>query len=268
MSLASSYWHGDENLTASPCVRHRLRIPSRSRRLPEVEEEASGIGDHRVIGKQLRLLPHRRDRRPRAHPGPQLLHRPQGTPELHRRRGRQAGLHRGLHPAHRLIRTLQTSGHLSYYKDSQFAPTSSRDTLDKLSKEGCSRSELAHSRGGAASRAVLQLPASTSHLEAQTISSIASCPMTSRSRASCLGLANCPHHAKIFGSAPTLPRHARPPRRVRHRLPLEQSGELNGLTRARLHSGRRPPLLHRRPDPRRDSGRLPAQNHLQRGSWA
>ena len=57
---------------------------------------------------------------------------------------------------------------------------------------------------------------------------------------------NCPHHIKIFASQPHSYRDL-PVRLAEFGTVYrwEQSGELNGMTRvARLHPGRRPPLLH------------------------
>ncbi|MFV0336939.1 MAG: threonine--tRNA ligase [Chthoniobacterales bacterium] len=98
----------------------------------------------------------------------------------------------------------RTSGHFPYYSDSQFSPIIERETLHKLSDEGCSCSELSNRLAEGAIDGFLLKPM------------------------------NCPMHVRLFASHP----------RSYRELPLrlaefgtvyrwEQSGELNGMTRVR-----------------------------------
>ena len=98
----------------------------------------------------------------------------------------------------------RTSGHFPYYQDSQYLPIIERDTMKKLSDEGCSCGEL-------------------SNLMAEgDIDGYMLKPM------------NCPHHIRIYASQA----------RSYRDLPLrfaefgtvyrwEQSGEISGMTRVR-----------------------------------
>ena len=98
----------------------------------------------------------------------------------------------------------KTSGHFPYYQESQYPPIIKRDTLHKLSEEGCSCGELSNL------------------LSEGDIDGYMLKPM------------NCPHHIRIFASQP----------RSYRDLPLrlaefgtvyrwEQSGEISGMTRVR-----------------------------------
>ena len=98
----------------------------------------------------------------------------------------------------------RTSGHFPYYRDSQYPPIIEPDALSALAEEGCSCSELAN------------------RLESGELNGYLLKPM------------NCPHHIKIFDSAP----------RSYKDLPVrlaefgtvyrwEQSGEISGMTRVR-----------------------------------
>ena len=98
----------------------------------------------------------------------------------------------------------KTSGHFPYYQESQYPPIIKRDTLHKLSEEGCSCGELSNLL-------------SEGDIDGHMLK-----PM------------NCPHHIRIFASQP----------RSYRDLPLrlaefgtvyrwEQSGEISGMTRVR-----------------------------------
>jgi threonyl-tRNA synthetase len=147
----------------------------------------------------------------------------------------------------------KTSGHFPYYKDSQFPPIIERDTLDALAT--CSCSEVMRRVEGVSQRLADGINERT---KATTIAKDRILPDDQLVQGFMLKPMNCPHHAKIFASsAPLLPRHARPPRRVRHRLSLGTVGRAQRHDpRPRLHPGRRPPLLHRGPDPREIQGCL------------
>ena len=98
----------------------------------------------------------------------------------------------------------RTSGHFPYYQDSQYPPIIERDTLHRLSEEGCSCGDLSNLM-------------SEGDIEGYMLK-----PM------------NCPHHIRIYASQ----------QRSYRDLPLrlaefgtvyrwEQSGEISGMTRVR-----------------------------------
>jgi len=98
----------------------------------------------------------------------------------------------------------RTSGHFPYYQDSQYPPIVKRDTLRRLSDEGCSCGDLSNLM-------------SEGEIDGYMLK-----PM------------NCPHHIRIYASQP----------RSYRNLPLrlaefgtvyrwEQSGEISGMTRVR-----------------------------------
>jgi len=98
----------------------------------------------------------------------------------------------------------RTSGHFPYYKESQYPPIVERETLDLLSKEGCTCGELSNK------------------LDAGEINGYLLKPM------------NCPHHIKIFASQKHSYRDL--PIRLAEFGTVyrwEQSGELGGMTRVR-----------------------------------
>ena len=98
----------------------------------------------------------------------------------------------------------RTSGHFPYYKDSQYPPIVERETLDLLSKEGCTCAELSNK------------------LDSGEINGYLLKPM------------NCPHHIKIYASQKHSYRDL--PIRLAEFGTVyrwEQSGELGGMTRVR-----------------------------------
>jgi threonyl-tRNA synthetase len=98
----------------------------------------------------------------------------------------------------------RTSGHFPYYRDSQFPPLVEKETLQKLSDEGCHCSELTHL------------------LDKGDVDGYLLKPM------------NCPFHIKIFDSQPRSYRDL-PVRLAEFGTVYrwEQSGELGGMTRVR-----------------------------------
>jgi threonyl-tRNA synthetase len=98
----------------------------------------------------------------------------------------------------------RTSGHFPYYRDSQFPPLVEKETLRKLSEEGCRCADL------------------TNLLDKGDVDGFMLKPM------------NCPHHIKIFASEPRSYRDL-PVRLAEFGTVYrwEQSGELGGLTRVR-----------------------------------
>ncbi|MBI3896647.1 MAG: threonine--tRNA ligase [Acidobacteria bacterium] len=205
MSLASSYWHGDENSDRLTRVYGTAffdpsELEKHLNRLEEARER-----DHRVIGKRLHLF------LLDEMVGPGLvLWTPAGavirqelqnfiSAEL-----RKQGYLQVFTPHIGKLELYRTSGHFPYYADSQYPPFVERETLSKLATEGTSCAELVN------------------HLGSGDIEGYLLKPM------------NCPHHIRIFAS-----------QRYSYReLPIrlaefgtvyrwEQSGELSGMIRVR-----------------------------------
>ena len=205
MSLASSYWHGDENsdrLTRvyGTAFYGTAELEGHLKRLEEARER-----DHRVIGKKLRLFV-----LDEMVGQGLVLWAPAGavirqelqtfiSEEL-----RKQGYLQVFTPHIGKLELYRTSGHFPYYADSQYPPFVERETLAKLAEEKATCAELLN------------------HLAAGDIEGYLLKPM------------NCPHHFRIFAS-----------QRYSYRdLPIrlaefgtvyrwEQSGELNGMVRVR-----------------------------------
>ena len=98
----------------------------------------------------------------------------------------------------------RTSGHFPYYQESQYPPIIDRETMEKLSKEGCSCAELSNKIGKGEIEGYLLKPM------------------------------NCPMHIRIYASRPRSYRDL-PVRLAEFGTVYrwEQSGELNGMTRVR-----------------------------------
>jgi hypothetical protein len=93
----------------------------------------------------------------------------------------------------------KTSGHFPYYKDSQFPPIVERDALDELSNPAAPAPRCC-----AASRASPSAsPTASTSAPKQTIAKDRIMPDDQLVEGFMLKPMNCPHHAKIFGSAPT-----------------------------------------------------------------
>ncbi len=205
MSLASSYWHGDENSDRLTRVYgtaffDKAELEQYLKRLEDARER-----DHRAIGKKLQLFVLDE----MVGPG-LILWTPAGavlrqelqnfiSAEL-----RKQGYQQVFTPHIGKLELYRTSGHYPYYAESQYPPFVERETLAALAKEGASCAELVN------------------RLEAGNIDGYLLKPM------------NCPHHIRIFAS-----------QRYSYRdLPIrlaefgtvyrwEQSGELNGMVRVR-----------------------------------
>jgi threonyl-tRNA synthetase len=205
MSLASSYWHGDENSDRLTRVYGTafLAKDALDAHLKQLEEARER--DHRVIGKKMGLFVLD------EMVGPGLI---QWTPagavirqelqnfiswEL-----KKQGYLQVFTPHIGKLDLYRTSGHYPYYQDSQYPPFVERETLAAMASENISCAELVH------------------RLEGGNIDGYLLKPM------------NCPHHIRIFAS-----------QRYSYRdLPIrlaefgtvyrwEQSGELNGMVRVR-----------------------------------
>lgn len=205
MSLASSYWHGDENSDRLTRVYGTAFFNKKDldKHLHALEEAKQR--DHRVLGKKLDLF-HIDDEVGQG----LVLWTPRGSvirKELQDWIGgelRKMGYTDVYCPHIGKLGLYKTSGHFPYYQDSQFVPVMERQFIERVSDEGCSCGELSNMmREGEIDGYLLK-------------------PM------------NCPHHIKIYGSRP----------RSYRDLPIrlsefgtvyrwEQSGELNGLTRVR-----------------------------------
>lgn len=205
MSLASSYWHGDENSDRLTRVYGTSFFSKKDldAHLDRIEEAKKR--DHRVLGKKLQLF-----HIDEAVGQGLILWTPNGavirkelqtfiSAELTKQ-----GYHEVFTPHIGKLDLYRTSGHFPYYAESQFPPMIEREHMDQLSNDGCSCAQLSN------------------HLKTGEIEGFMLKPM------------NCPHHIKIFDSQP----HSYKDLPVRlaefgtvHRW--EQSGELNGMTRVR-----------------------------------
>ena len=205
MSLASSYWHGDENSDRLTRVYGTAFFSKKDldKHLHNLEEAKKR--DHRVLGKQLELF-----HIDEAVGQGLILWLPRGaivrkqlqnfiSAEL-----KKQGYFEVFTPQIGKLGLYKTSGHFPYYQASQFPPLVDRDHLQMLAEEGCTCGELANSM-------------SDGDIDGYMLR-----PM------------NCPHHIKIYSSK----------QRSYKELPVrlaefgtvyrwEQSGELNGMTRVR-----------------------------------
>lgn len=205
MSLASSYWHGDENSDRLTRVYGTSFFSKKDldAHLDRIEEAKKR--DHRVLGKKLQLF-HIDETVGQG----LILWTPNGAvirKELQNFIASELtkqGYHEVYTPHIGKLDLYRTSGHFPYYAESQFPPMIEREHMDQLSNEGCSCAQLSN------------------HLKTGEIEGFMLKPM------------NCPHHIKIFDSQP----HSYKDLPVRLAefgtvYRWEQSGELNGMTRVR-----------------------------------
>ena len=231
-SLASSYWHGDENSDRLTRVYGTAFATQ-----PELEEylkqkDEAGKRDHRVIGEKLRLFHIDKDVGQGL-----ILWTPAGSivrKELQNFIGnelRKQGYTEVFTPHIGSLELYKTSGHFPFYKESQFAPILERNALDELAKSGCSCAEMMHRVEGVSARLAAGINERTG---AQTITPDRVLPDDQLIEGFMLKPMNCPHHAKIFASSPHSYRDM--PARLAEFGTVyrwEQSGELNGMTRVR-----------------------------------
>jgi threonyl-tRNA synthetase len=232
LSLASSFWHGDE--TSDRLIRvYGTAFPTQEELDAYLHQLAeSKTRDHRVIGKALRLFHIDEDVGQGL-----ILWTPKGAvirQELQNFIGdelRKQGYTQVFTPHIGRLELYKTSGHFPYYKDSQFTPIVERDDLERLAKEGCSCAELMNRVEGVSAhfRDVMN-----ERTGAQTITPDRVLPDEKLVSGFLLKPMNCPHHAKIFASAPHSYRDM-PVRLAEFGTVYrwEQSGELNGMTRVR-----------------------------------
>lgn len=205
MSLASSYWHGDENSDRLTRVYGTAFFSKKdlNEHLERLEEAKKR--DHRVLGKQLQLF-----HIDEAVGQGLVLWTPRGSiirKELQDWIGtelRKMGYTDVYCPHIGKLDLYKTSGHFPYYAESQFVPVMERQFLQAVSDEGCSCAELGNMMAEGEVEGYLLKPM------------------------------NCPHHIKIYASQPRSYRDL--PVRLSEFGTVyrwEQSGELNGLTRVR-----------------------------------
>ena len=232
MSLASSYWHGDENSDRLTRVYGTAFASQKDldEHLNQLEEAKAR--DHRVIGRQLRLF-HIDETVGQG----LILWTPKGSiirKELQNfiaAELRKQGYTEVFTPHIGSLDLYKTSGHFPYYKDSQFAPIIERQTLEELCASGCSCAELMHRVEGVSKRLADGINERT---QSQAIAPDRVMPDDKLIEGFMLKPMNCPHHAKIFASAPHSYRDM-PVRLAEFGTVYrwEQSGELNGMTRVR-----------------------------------
>jgi threonyl-tRNA synthetase len=232
MSLASAYWHGDEN--SDRLIRVYGTAFSSQAELDEFlkQKEEAAKRDHRVIGKALRLF-HIDETVGQG----LILWTPNGAivrKELQNFIGeelRKQGYTEVFTPHIGGLDLYKTSGHFPYYKDSQFAPIIEREALEELSKSGCSCAEMTNRIEGVSARLAAGINERT---QKETITKDRVMADEKLIPGFMLKPMNCPHHAKIFGSAPHSYRDM-PVRLAEFGTVYrwEQSGELNGMTRVR-----------------------------------
>ncbi len=205
MSLASSYWHGDENSDRLTRVYGTAFFSKKDLDAHITRIEEAKKRDHRVLGRKLHLF-HIDDTVGQG----LILWTPRGSivrKELQKfiaAELEKQGYSEVFTPHIGKLDLYRTSGHFPYYAESQFPPLVDRDHMQQLSDEGCTCAQLSN------------------NLKVGEIEGFMLKPM------------NCPHHIKIFDS-----------RQYSYRdLPVrlaefgtvyrwEQSGELNGMTRVR-----------------------------------
>ncbi|MBL8745792.1 MAG: threonine--tRNA ligase [Phycisphaerae bacterium] len=232
MSVASSYWHGDENSDRLTRV-YGTAFPSQAEldaylaQLQQAKER-----DHRVIGKKLHLF-HIDETVGQG----LILWTPKGSiirnelqnfisQELVRQ-----GYTQVYTPHIGKLDLYKTSGHFPYYKESQFAPIIENDSLAKVMSEGCSCAEMTNRLDAVSSNFQRQMNERT---RSNAIPADRVLPDDKLLDGFLLKPMNCPHHAKIFASSPHSYRDM--PARLSEFGTVyrwEQSGELNGMTRVR-----------------------------------
>ena len=205
MSLASSYWHGDENSDRLTRVYGTAFADKKQleKHLNMMEEAKKR--DHRVLGKQLRLF-----HIDEAVGQGLILWTPNGAvvrQELQNFIGeqlRRQGYQQVFTPHIGKLGLYKTSGHFPYYQESQYPPLIEHEQIAALAKEGCSCADLAN------------------RMKTGDIDGYLLRPM------------NCPHHIKVFDSQPHSYRDL-PVRLAEFGTVYrwEQSGEVGGMTRVR-----------------------------------
>ncbi|MBL9117095.1 MAG: threonine--tRNA ligase [Verrucomicrobiaceae bacterium] len=125
----------------------------------------------------------------------------------------------------------KTSGHFPYYKESQFGAIIENDEFEKCADAGCSCAEILHRIDSVSKRLADGI---NERAGKEVIPSDRVLPDDQLLDGFMLKPMNCPHHIKIFDSAPRSYRDL-PVRLAEFGTVYrwEQSGELNGMTRVR-----------------------------------
>ncbi len=232
MSLASSYWHGDENSDRLTRVYGTAFATQEELDAYLKQVEEAKHRDHRVIGRHLRLFHIDEDVGQGL-----ILWTPNGSivrqelQDFVSEELRKQGYLQVFTPHIGRLDLYKTSGHFPYYKDSQYAPIIEREALGQLMAEGCSCADLMNRVDGVSARLAAGLNERTGK---QTIAPDRVMPDDRLVDGFLLKPMNCPHHVKIFASQPHSYRDM-PVRLAEFGTVYrwEQSGELTGLTRVR-----------------------------------
>ena len=204
-SIASSHWHGDVESDRFQRVYGTAFFTQADLDAYLEQLEQAKQRDHRVIGAKLGLF-HIDEKVGQG----LVLWKPNGAAIRHELQQfimqhlEKQGYKQVFTPHIGKLDLYRTSGHYPYYADSQFPPLVDRETIRKLSDEGCSCADLAVRMG-----------------EGQ-IDGYMLKPM------------NCPHHIRIYASEKHSYRDL--PIRLAEFGTVyrwEQSGELGGMTRVR-----------------------------------
>jgi threonyl-tRNA synthetase len=205
LSLASSYWHGDEKSDRLTRVYGTAFADQKQLDEHLVRLDEAGRRDHRAINKKLHLF-HIDETVGQG----LILWTPNGSivrrelEEFIRTELIKQGYVFVYTPHIGNLNLYKTSGHYPYYAESQFPPLIEREKVNALAREGCSCAEFSNRMGKGEVEGFMLRPM------------------------------NCPHHIKIFASQQRSYRDM--PQRIAEFGTVyryEQSGELTGLTRVR-----------------------------------
>ncbi len=232
MSLASSYWHGDENSDSLTRV-YGTAFPTQAELDAHLAlQEEAKQRDHRVIGRKLHLF-HIDEMVGQG----LILWTPKGTivrAELQKfitEELTKQGYVQVISPHIGKLDLFKTSGHFPYYQDKQYPPILDHDTLAQATAEGCSCADVFRRLAGVSETLARGINERTHR---QTIAKDRILPDDQLLEGYLLKPMNCPFHARIFASSPHSYRDM-PVRLAEFGTVYrwEQSGELNGMTRVR-----------------------------------
>jgi len=205
MSLASAYWHGDENSDRLTRV-YGTAFASKKELDKHLENlEEAKKRDHRALGKKLGLF-HIDEMVGQG----LILWTPKGSvvrqalQDFIGQELRRQGYQQVFTPHIGKLDLFRTSGHFPYYQESQYPPIVERETQELLASEGCTCAELANKVDEGEVEGYLLKPM------------------------------NCPMHIRIYKSQPHSYRDL--PVRLSEFGTVyrwEQSGEISGMTRVR-----------------------------------
>jgi threonyl-tRNA synthetase len=232
LNVAGAYWRGDEKRPQMQRVYGTAfwkleDLEKHLRWLEEIKER-----DHRVIGKQLRLF-HIDEM-----VGQGLILWTQHGSVIRQELQtfisaelKKQGYHQVFTPHIGKLDLYKTSGHFPYYKESQFPAIVEADALAQLSEEGCSCAELTARLDAVSASFASQLNARAGR---EVIGPERVMGVEKLVEGYLLKPMNCPHHIRIFASAPHSYRDM-PVRLAEFGTVYrwEQSGEIGGMTRVR-----------------------------------